>query len=246
MQPVSLAARLEMRKRPNKSPIMHQNWKDLLFLHWRCDTDEIQKTLPPGLFVDTFEGHAYVAIIAFSLENARLAYMPPLPGYANFIEVNVRTYVHDKAGTPGVWFYSLDINSSFAPKVARAFFSLPYFDAELSMAKSASTITVEGERKAPPVPIKFVYEPIGNPYEAEPSSLDFFLVERYVLFSFASNQLSVGRVHHSPYRLSGASVPYLNHHLLEINSLHPFSQQPDHIHYSPGVEAEIFNLTDPY
>jgi uncharacterized protein YqjF (DUF2071 family) len=39
--------------------------------------------------------------------------------------------VHDRSGTPGVWFYSLDANQYMAVKAARFFFSLPYFYSEM-------------------------------------------------------------------------------------------------------------------
>jgi uncharacterized protein YqjF (DUF2071 family) len=37
--------------------------------------------------------------------------------------------------------------------------------------------------------------------EAKPGTLEFFLVERYRLFTCRKNEILSGRVHHSPYRL---------------------------------------------
>ena len=37
------------------------------------------------------------------------------------MELNLRTYVYDRAGVPGVWFYSLDANQPLAVGIARRF-----------------------------------------------------------------------------------------------------------------------------
>ena len=50
---------------------MFQTWDDLLFLHWDVDPDQLQRTLPDGLKVDTFEGKAYLGIIPFYMKNIR-------------------------------------------------------------------------------------------------------------------------------------------------------------------------------
>ncbi len=46
------------------------------------------------------------------------AWLPPLPWMSWFLELNVRTYVHDAAGQPSVWFYSLDCNQPVAVAIA--------------------------------------------------------------------------------------------------------------------------------
>jgi uncharacterized protein len=40
---------LRERQKPAGSPVMGQRWRKLLFLHWRCDPDEIGRRLPAGL-----------------------------------------------------------------------------------------------------------------------------------------------------------------------------------------------------
>ena len=52
------------------------------------------------------------------------------PNPSRFNELNVRTYVK-VAGQPGVLFFSLDAESRLAVRMARRFFHLPYFDAEM-------------------------------------------------------------------------------------------------------------------
>ncbi|MGE9270967.1 MAG: DUF2071 domain-containing protein, partial [Verrucomicrobiales bacterium] len=89
---------------------MSQRWSKLLFLHWRVDPAWIAHRLPPGLYVDTFEGEAWLGIVPFFMGRIRPTGLLPLPGISWFHELNVRTYVHDQRGIPGVWFLSLDCN----------------------------------------------------------------------------------------------------------------------------------------
>ena len=69
-------------------------------------------------------------------------------GISNFLELNLRTYVRDRSGNPGVWFYSLDANQSLAVAIARRFFHLPYIFAEMSAEHSCDgTIHYRSRRK---------------------------------------------------------------------------------------------------
>lgn len=243
MTKVTLEARLAARERPNETPIMHQDWRDLLFLHWKYDPAEIQKTLPPGLFVDTFNNEGYITISPFSLENLRLMNLPSIPGFSNFVEVNTRTYVYDRNGTPGIWFYSLDINSFIAAQAARKVFSLPYFFSELQKQEKRNEISIYGERKSEPIAsMKFTYEPFEDNYLASNESLEFFLLERYFLFSFEANQLSKQQVNHKPYPISNVSIEESNHSLFEMQGLILNNRVADHVHYSSGVDVDIFSL----
>ncbi|MBL6765129.1 MAG: DUF2071 domain-containing protein [Verrucomicrobiae bacterium] len=123
-----VALRMAARRAPSGSPVMLHQWSDLLFLHWEDPMAEIQRTLPEGLYVDTFDGKAFLGI--------RPRYLPAVPGISNFMELNLRTYVHDREGVPGAWFYSLDANQRLAVKIARRFFHLPY---EFAHMKSSRT-----------------------------------------------------------------------------------------------------------
>ena len=103
---------------------MSQNWDDLIFLHWACDSQEVQSRLPQGLFVDTYESQAHVSIVGFKMNKVRPAYLPTLPWLSYFNELNVRVYVLDAHGTPGVYFFSLDCDNWPAVTIAQKFFNL--------------------------------------------------------------------------------------------------------------------------
>ena len=124
--------RLVVRNHPGVKPAMHQCWKHLLFLHWAWDPESLQVRLPPGLTIDTWDGHAWLGVVPFYMHNIRPVWSPSIPWVSNFLELNLRTYVYDEAGRPGVWFFSLDANRSLAVWAARRFFSLPYQHARMT------------------------------------------------------------------------------------------------------------------
>lgn len=223
-----------------ETTIMYQEWRDLLFLSWKYPSNLIQKTLPPGLEVDTFQDDAYVTLVPFVIKNLSIAKFPSLPFFSDFIEVNVRTYVYDKQGRPGIWFYSLDINSIMATMAARQLFSLPYHFSHLEIDKKKE-IEIKGSRSER-TKMFFKYKTDGQSFKAKEGTLDFFLIERYLLFSFTRNQLFRQKIQHLSYSLSYHSLISYQETLLETNALPAHEETPHHICYSKGVNVDFFPL----
>jgi uncharacterized protein YqjF (DUF2071 family) len=225
---------------------MYQKWRDLLFLHWAYDPAEIQQTLPPGLVVDTFEGKAYLGIVPFFMKDVHPRFSPNVPGISHFMETNVRTYAYDDQGVAGVWFYSLDANQWLAVKAARLFFKLPYFYARMTAKREAGreidyATWRYGTDRA--LSSHFRYRAQSTLFQAQPGSLEFFLIERYILFAhLGGGKLLKGQVHHQPYPICQAEVTTWDDHLLTLDGLRSTGRNPDHIVMSPGVDVDIFAL----
>lgn len=223
---------------------MYQRWQELAFIHWRIDARAVQEKLPPGLTVDQFDNSAWVGLVPFRMRSIRPKGLPALPWLSYFLEMNVRTYVFDQNGRPGVWFFSLDCNQPIAVRIARRFFYLPYFDArmrETILEDGSSRYQVQRKGHAA---ASLNYR-LGNPVPApQIGSLEYFLLERYLLFSWDSKrqQLWTGQVHHTPY-------PPCELELTEWTTL-PIQQAglvvpqspPDHKIASRGVQVEVFWL----
>ena len=252
MRPLKLPTetdRLALRTRPaDCKPVMYQRWEDLLFLHWSYDPVAIQSTLPPGLTVDTFKGNAYIGIVPFFMRDVRPNFFPRVPGISDFLELNVRTYVFDEHGTPGVWFYSLDANQWLAVRAARRFFSLPYFDCRMTAEKNGTTAEIRylSHRRGTDEALSscFHYRAQGAVRLAKAGTLEFFLIERYVLFAqLASHSRPwTGRVHHQPYPLSDVEVTEWDDSTFELDGLTRPGRDADHAVMSPGVTVEVFAL----
>ncbi|HEX8372431.1 MAG TPA: DUF2071 domain-containing protein [Chthoniobacterales bacterium] len=239
----TLEQRLALRERPAARCVMRQVWRELLFLHWRYEPGEIQRLLPPGLTVDCFDGAAWVGIVPFFMCGVCPVWCPPMPGLSNFLELNVRTYVHDEKGVPGVWFFSLDASNAVAVFLARTFFGLPYYRARMRARATPATLDYWSQRGELP-PDHFVYQPVGPARFAEAGSLEFFLAERYLLYSYdaKAGRLSSGRVHHRPYPLQDVKVLEHSTHLLAPAGLSQVTTPFDHAVYAREVDVEIFGL----
>lgn len=236
--------RLALRHLPQKKPVMFQQWRDLGFFHWEYDPAIIQRSLPNGLTVDTFDGKAYLGVVPFFMDQIRLSFAPPVPYLSWFMETNVRTYVYDENGIPGVWFYSLDTNQPLAVTLARRFFGLPYYHAKMKGRFIDGAIHYATRRRgvAHADGSYFIYQPTAPVRPTQPDTLEFFLLERYILFSKRGNRLAKGLVHHIPYQVAVADLEECDARLLTLNQFPDPGRAPDLAHYSPGVSVNIYSL----
>jgi uncharacterized protein len=224
------------------SIVMYQKWRELLFLHWPVDAAQVQASLPHGLTVDCFEGQAWLGLVPFRMRAIRPRFLPVAPYISYFLETNVRTYVRDRQGRPGVWFYSLDANRGLAVWAARRFFSLPYFAARMQCEIAADGwVDYRTARHATAQASRFCYRGHGPNRQAEVGSLEHFLVERYRLFSWQAQQqvLLTGEVEHAPYPLQDAELSDLDPALLALAGFPDLQGQPAHALFSPGVDVRV-------
>lgn len=230
---------MAIRGEPTATPVMFQTWSQLLFLHWECDPSEIQATLPPGLFVDTFDGHAYVSVIPFMMSEIRAAFLPAIPGASTMLETNVRTYVHDQHGRPGVWFYSLECNHTLAVEMAKYFYGLPYHRSQIEAAERIGVIEYRCHRLGTTEEFRseFQFKALPERVSAPPGSLPFFLVERYLLYSWfqAEKKLYSARVHHQPYELFKPQLGRYDDHLLRLNGFKTRLEAPKYLQLAPNA-----------
>lgn len=242
-----LQNRIVETERPASMPIMYQRWEDLLFLHWDFDPEVIQQRLPKALTVDTFEGRAWVGVVPFSMRGVRPRFLPAVPGVSDFPELNLRTYVVDQAGRPGVWFFSLDTPKRLPNWIARTFFHLNYRLADIQIEKAAGKIVYDAQlrtgRGTSPLQ-RYVWTSEGAPTVAEPGTLEFFLCERYRLFAHnpKGDRLLTGRVHHAPYPLQRVHLEQWSTELFGTNSLMPPEGRPVSALCSAGVDVTIFPM----
>jgi uncharacterized protein len=250
---------MRLRELPQGRLVMYQRWRSLLFLHFSCDPAEVQRLLPDKLEVDTFDGRAWVGLVPFRMEGIRPRFSLGVPGASAFPETNVRTYVHRGGREPGVWFFSLDAASPLACRVARGLWRLPYHEASMTVTEQPSLRYVcsrQGGRVASDVCAE-VGQELGP---AAPGTLEFFLVERYLLYASgggrrshdqdgrgdhgleggATGRLLKGRVHHPPYPLFSATATHVEDRLVEAAGIEP--RPFEHALFSPGVDVRIYRI----
>lgn len=238
----SLTERLALRQRPLRPVVGYQRWNELLFLHWDFPPDLVQASLPPGLHVDTFDGRAYVGVVPFFMERIRPRFLPAVPGISWFLELNVRTYVFDDFGRPGVWFYSLDCNQALAVAIAQRFFHLPYRNSDMTARQAGDGIKYDCQRKGDERRACYRWTAGRTLGPATPGSLEFFLLERYLLFTTnASGALFTGQVHHAPYQMREVQLHAVSTVPL-VQAGFDARAEPASVLAAAKVDVEIFGL----
>jgi uncharacterized protein len=225
---------------------MHQEWHRLLFLHWKIPPTLLRPLLPAGLELDLHDGAAWVGITPFTMSGIRPSFVPPVPVLSESHELNVRTYVH-RDGVPGVWFLSLEASNPLAVWGARLGFHLPYYQARMGMEEEGGTVRFRSRRSHPGAPAAEFHGEwsLGERLpEAEPGTLDYFLIERYCLYAAHGERLSRARIHHEPWPLRRASVARISSTMLESHGLPTPSDAPlVHAQAAP-LHVEIWAPTE--
>ena len=185
-----------------------------------------------------------MGLVPLFMRDIRPVALPAVPVLSNFLELNLRTYVYDARGRPGVYFHSLDCNQPLAVESARRLLLLRYEHAEMSASVDAEGwVDFTSQRRGTDEAAHFRYHPFGAPAaEASPDSLEFFLVERYRLFASdqAGERLNAIRVCHAPYRLRQAQVFEWGEAPLRLAGLAARGRAPDHICCAEPVDVETF------
>jgi|SRR5579872_822106 len=221
---------------------MFQSWEHLTFLHWKYDPATIQALLPEGLTVDNYDGWAWVALTPFVIRNLRLPFMRAVPWISSFPETNVRTYVRDAEGYPGVWFFSLDADRLAAVVGARTGYRLPYQWAQMRVILNGNTVEYHSRRNG-----LLAHRPahadiaiaVGSPFAPEElTEFDHFLTARWRLYTTFSGRLGYAQIDHEPWPFCRAEVLRLDSDLVTAAGL-PTPEGPPHILYSPRVDVRV-------
>ena len=239
--------RIAPQHRPEGKAGGWQKWRDLLFVHFEVPAASVRPLLPADLELDLWEGRCLVGVVPFAMRDVRPWWAPRLPGVSNFLELNVRTYVH-RGGKPGVWFFSLEAASTVAVYAARWGWGLPYHRASMTLTKEGEAegarIRYASRRLFPgPTPATCdadyrVGKALGV---ATPGTFEHFLAERYYLFARHRRGILRGQVHHTPYPLHEAFVDRFDESMLRAAGIEADAVRV-HALYSPGVDVEVFSL----
>jgi uncharacterized protein len=233
--------RIQPTLRPDHWPVGTMSWRSLLFLHWPVRIEDLRPLVPSRLSIDTYEGVAYVGVVPFLMRDVRASGVPDALGL-DLLETNCRTYVHLDGRDPGVWFFSLDAASLLAVLGARASFGLPYYYARMQMERSGDLVEYEMKRLTLRAPRFSTCYRIGAALgPSEPGSLQFWLLERYILYARrAGAVLLSGQVHHGAYPVRAAETLAVHDELIVAAGLPQPQGPPALAHYSEGVDVEVF------
>ena len=220
---------------------MVQRWHDLLFAHWRCPITDLRPLIPQPLEIDTYDGDAWIAVVPFYMTGVRMRAAPPLPTANAFQELNVRTYVK-LDGRPGVWFFSLDCESSLAVIGGRVGAHLPYFRASMRMNNGSNGIVYDSRRwslAGPPAAFSATYRGTGSEFNAPPGSLDHFLTERYCLYSSDGKRIWRGDIVHPQWSLQLGQAHIDTNSMLGAAGVRAIAHEPL-LHFSAFQDVRLW------
>jgi uncharacterized protein YqjF (DUF2071 family) len=230
-------------KLPRRPWFMGQSWIDLLFAHWPVPEAALREVVPPQLPIDTYDGTAWLGITPFCVRGLRLRGTLPAPVVSSFPELNVRTYVSVE-GKPGIYFLSLDADSSAAVRAARRTYRLPYFHSRIRVEREEEGIAYDLLRTSddgPPAYFVARYGGEGRELPVRDGSLERWLTERYCLYTLdEAGRIQRGDIHHPPWPLRRGRAE------IETNTMAmPFGIELEGeplLHFSPCQDVAIWTL----
>jgi hypothetical protein len=123
---------------------------DVTFLHWRYDPSVVRPLMPPGTEPDSFDGAAYVGLVAFRMRS-----------YGEFLQLNIRTYSIDQHGRRGVVFLAMEANRLPWVLASRAA-GLPYRWSRASLTRHVHELHYRTTLRWPARPISLPGSACGS------------------------------------------------------------------------------------
>lgn len=221
--------------------VLSMNWNDLFFASWRIPPDVGRSLLPPGLHLDTFDGSAWVTMVPMSVTDMHWHGISPIPGGDSFRELNLRTYVRQN-GRAGVCFLSIECPAGLSDWIARQFFGVPYYHAEMITWNDGQSYRYATERlledKSEAV-FFGEFRPSAGGRPPEPNSLEFFLLERYNSYFVHEGAVYRGEIEHPEWLLQPAEAEIQVNTVAQALGLQ-LSSRPDHVGFVQSTVTHIF------
>jgi uncharacterized protein YqjF (DUF2071 family) len=145
---------------------------------------------------------------------------------------------------PGVWFFSLYASKLIPVLGARLVFSLPYRQAEIGEQHSEQQFHYFLRRNSGRPADFEAHWQVGPPLPDPPAdSLEFFLTERYCLYTAERNKLWRCRVYHVPWLLRSAELLFCRSNLIVAEGL-PEPAAAPLAHYGGDQNVEVWPLEE--
>ena len=188
---------------PGSRWTLGQTWEQVLWAHWPVPVPALRASVSDELEIEEHDGSAWLGLVFFRVRALRSRGGLPVPGISSFLQLNVRTYVRGPDGLPGVWFFSIDASSRLAALGVRRIYHMPAFHARMTLDRVEGWQEAECVRIGEPGRVfSGRYRATGESHEAESGSLEWFLTERYRLFTTNGS----AEIHHDRWLLRKAEA----------------------------------------
>lgn len=214
---------------PNGKWQYYQEWNNALFLHWTIPYDILRKCVPDNFIIDTFDGHCYVSLVAFTMEKIRPRCLPSFAFISDFNEINLRTYI-DNGNKKGVYFLNIEAGKTLSTFIAKALSGLPYEKSNIK--RTDKKYSSKNIQKGFYLDTEFEIKKLLN----NKTDLDKWLTERYCLYLDKENEFYRYDIHHKEWKIKNVEIKRLKLSY-KIGTIDLFDRQPNLTHYSDGVKV---------
>jgi uncharacterized protein len=186
-------------------------WRDLLMLNYRVDPACLQKYVPFGTELDSFDGKTFVSLVGFRFCRTKLLDVLPIPFHAEFEEINLRFYVKRREGDEvrrGVVFIAEIVPKRAIALTARWFYGENYVCRPMahSLRLTNANFEVEYSWRSANQDCKLRAQAEERSSLPSEGSLEQFITEHYWGYSLHRDGSTVEyHVSHVPWKVWNAS-----------------------------------------
>jgi uncharacterized protein len=162
-------------------------WRHLAMLNYEVDPAILQRFVPTGTELDSFDGRAYVSVVGFLFLDTKVLGLP-VPFHRDFEEVNLRMYVRRK-GQRG-WQRGVTFIKEIVPRTAIAAAARLLYNEKYVAMPMRHSVETEGSVLKQDAEVEYGWlhskrwnvlrvRTTGEARQAAPGSLEEFITEHY-------------------------------------------------------------------
>jgi len=195
----------------HKKVFLSAEWRDLVMLNYEVEPDVLNRLVPRGTELDSFDGRTYLSLIGFQFRQTKLLGCFPVPFHVNFDEVNLRFYVRRRQrgdDRRGVVFIAEVVPRGAIAATARLVYGEKYIHLPMEHRIETHTLnkTAEYRWQVGREWCRLSAQTVGSPAYPREGSLEQFITEHYWGYTTQRNGESVEyQVSHPQWQVCGTT-----------------------------------------
>jgi uncharacterized protein YqjF (DUF2071 family) len=233
----------------NKSVFLSAEWRDLGMLNYEVNPRLLERYVPRGTELDSFEGKTFVSLVGFRFLRTRLLGILSIPFHTDFDEVNLRFYVRRRdagANKRGVVFIREIVPKRAIALVARLAYGENYVSLPMKheIATNGNTVTADYQWQLNGQWCRLHAQALEPSCQPAEGSLEQFITEHYWGYTAQRDGgCKEYQVAHVPWRVwtaKNARVDGAGQTLYGADFSQLLQQQPDSAFIADGSPIRVF------
>lgn len=225
-------------------------WRELLMLNYEIDPSRLDRFVPAGTELDSFQEKSYVSLVGFRFCNTKFRGQIPIPFHSEFEEINLRFYVRrrvDGEVRRGVVFIAEIVPKLAIAKTARWVYGENYVRRQMKhrVDRDRANKFVEYGWKGATGWCAVNAHVEGDPSLSSEGSLQQFITEHYWGYSAQKNGSSLEyHVAHVPWRVWTASRAEFTGHPSDLYGeelSRTLNRPPDSAFVAEGSAVSVYS-----